>query len=239
MTGIPAGHRLAHLLGGDLLLQFQDAVQQCLGARRAARDIDVDRDDRVDALGHRVGVPVGAAGVRARTEGDDVLRLGHLVIQTPDGGGHLVGDRARDDHQVGLPRPRSERDDTQAHKIVPAHRGGDELDRAARQAEVEHPQRIAPPPVQDDSHRLGRIGRDRPHAGGRQIDRHGAHPSHGADRGPTGPAVTVRSAAHVQVSRPRRTAWARPIRMMPMKTPISTRDAGPRWVRATSAHGKR
>ena len=37
------------LRAGDLVLQLHDAVDHHLGPRRAAGDVDVDRDDPVDA----------------------------------------------------------------------------------------------------------------------------------------------------------------------------------------------
>ena len=154
---------------GDLLLQLEDALEQRLGAWRAPGHVDVDRDDRVDALGDRVGVPVGAAGVGAGAERDDVLRLGHLVVEAPHGRRHLVGDRAGDDHQVGLPRTGRERDDPEADEVVPGHRRGDELDGAAGQAEVEHPERVAAAPVEDDPDRLGREVGGRSHPRHRQV----------------------------------------------------------------------
>src|SRR3954447_16217863 len=58
---------LRHVLVLDALLQEDDALQQRLGPRRAARHVDVDRDDLVHALGHGVRVPVRAAAVGART----------------------------------------------------------------------------------------------------------------------------------------------------------------------------
>src|SRR5690625_938896 len=45
----------------NLLLKLQHAVQQGLGRRWAARDIDVDRHDPVAAAHHGVGVVVVAA----------------------------------------------------------------------------------------------------------------------------------------------------------------------------------
>ena len=49
----------------DLLLQLQDAVEQRLGGRRAARHIDVDRHDAVAAAHHRIGIVVIAAAIGA------------------------------------------------------------------------------------------------------------------------------------------------------------------------------
>src|SRR3954452_248186 len=56
---------LSHVLVLDALLQQHDALEQRLGPGRAAGHVDVDRDDLVHALGHRIAVPVGAAAVRA------------------------------------------------------------------------------------------------------------------------------------------------------------------------------
>src|SRR3954470_2883885 len=68
----------------DALLQQHDALDEGLGPGRAAGDVDVDGHDLVDALGHRVRVPVGAAAVGARAHRDHVLRVGHLVVEAPD-----------------------------------------------------------------------------------------------------------------------------------------------------------
>src|SRR5690606_16510929 len=53
-----------------------------------------------------------------------------------------------------LPGAVRERDHAEPDEVVPTHAGGDELDRAARQPEVEHPQRVAPPPVEHEADRL-------------------------------------------------------------------------------------
>src|SRR6187402_3777407 len=42
--------------GSDLLVEADDALDQRLGPRRAARHVDVDREDLVDALEDRVVV---------------------------------------------------------------------------------------------------------------------------------------------------------------------------------------
>jgi hypothetical protein len=83
-----------HVLPADALLEQDNALEQCFGPRRASGDVHIDRDDLVHALGHRVRIPVRAATVGARTHGDDVLGVGHLVVQPLDRRGHLVGHRA-------------------------------------------------------------------------------------------------------------------------------------------------
>src|SRR5260370_10025181 len=100
----PAGLELvvpdAFLL--DALLEQDDALEQRLAARRAARHVHLDADDLVDALGDRVRVPVGAAAVGARAHRDHVLRIGHLLVETLAGGRHLSGDEAHRPPDVDL-----------------------------------------------------------------------------------------------------------------------------------------
>src|SRR3954447_4513250 len=145
---------LVERLTGDLVLKLQDAVQQRLGARRAAGHGDVDGDQLVDSLGDRVAVPVGTAAVGTGAHRDDVLRFGHLLVETQDRGRHLVGDGAADHHQVRLAGTGRERDHAEADEVVPGHRRSNELDRAAGEAEVEDPEAVAAAPVQDKTDRL-------------------------------------------------------------------------------------
>src|SRR5881275_1399763 len=65
-------------LADDLVLNAEEALGERLGARRAARHVDVHRHDLVDALAHRIGELEEAAAVRAASHADDVLRLRHL-----------------------------------------------------------------------------------------------------------------------------------------------------------------
>src|SRR5215218_3688913 len=55
-----------HALVLDPLLEEDDALQQRLGPGRTPGYVHVDRDDLIDALGDRVGIPVRAAAVGAR-----------------------------------------------------------------------------------------------------------------------------------------------------------------------------
>src|SRR3546814_20362598 len=94
----PAG---SHVLVLDPLLEQHDPLEEGLGPRRAARHEHVDGDDLVDALGDRVAVPVRAAAVGERTHGDDVLRVGNILVTAADGRDDLVGGGGRDDHAFG------------------------------------------------------------------------------------------------------------------------------------------
>src|SRR5213083_2166245 len=86
-------------LDGDLVLELHEPVDDRLGTRRTAGYVDVDRDDRVDPL-HGGVVVVEAARARADAEGDDPLRLGHLVVDALEHRRHLVADRADDEEHV-------------------------------------------------------------------------------------------------------------------------------------------
>src|SRR5690606_9988170 len=102
---------LANVFPLDLLLEQDDALQKRLGPGWAAGHVDIGGDHLIHALGDRVGVPVGAAGGRARAHGDDVLGPGHLLAEALERRRHLVGHRARHDHEVGLAGRGGQRDD--------------------------------------------------------------------------------------------------------------------------------
>ncbi len=99
----------------------------------------VDRDQTIDTLRHRVRVVRSAAG-RARAHGDDPFRIGHLVPQPADDRGHLLGDRARHDHQVRLPRRSPEDLRAEAGHVVPRIEDRHHLDGAAGQPELHRPE---------------------------------------------------------------------------------------------------
>ncbi len=124
--------------GADLLVQTDDALEQRLRPRRAAGDVDVHRDDLVDALEDRVVVE-HPAGARARAHGDDPLRLEHLVVDLADRRRHLVRHATRDDEQVRLARRRAEALHAEARDVVARRDDRDHLHRAARE-----PERVRP-----------------------------------------------------------------------------------------------
>mmetsp|Transcript_19324 Transcript_19324/g.76950 ORF Transcript_19324/g.76950 Transcript_19324/m.76950 type:complete len:263 (-) Transcript_19324:36-824(-) len=138
-------------VGLDLFLELEQAVEERLGRRRAARDVDVDRDDAVDAAHDGVRVVVVSAAVGAAAHREHEARLGHLVVDLAERGRHLVGERAGDDHDVGLPRRRAEHHAEALH-VVPRGRRVHHLHRAAREPERHRPQRPAPRPVHELVH---------------------------------------------------------------------------------------
>src|SRR5438067_11884434 len=137
----------------DLLAQPEHALGQRLGAWRAAGNVHVDRDDRVDALQRRVAVPELAAGARAVAHRDEPLGLGHLLVQPAEPRGHLVGDGAGDDHHVGLARTRTEDLGAEPREVMVGCGAGHHLDRTAREAVAEGPGTPRPRPVHEHVHR--------------------------------------------------------------------------------------
>src|SRR5947208_8186776 len=132
-------------LRGDLVLELHEPVDHRLGAGRAARDVDVDRDDRIDAHDRGV-VVVEAARARADTEGDDPLGLGHLVVDALEDGRHFVADRSDDEQDVGLSRRESREPRAEAVDVVVRARRRHVLHAAARRHERVLEDRILPRP---------------------------------------------------------------------------------------------
>src|SRR6056297_2253315 len=87
----------------DLFLESHETLEKCLGTWRTPGNVDIDRDEIVDSLKDRVAA-IHSTGGSTGTHGDAPFRLGHLVPDALHGEGHLVGDGAGDDHDVGLPR---------------------------------------------------------------------------------------------------------------------------------------
>ena len=63
----------------DSFLQFHQSIQNGFGARRATWDVDIDRNDGVDALNSGV-VVIEPARTGADAESDYPFGLAHLVV---------------------------------------------------------------------------------------------------------------------------------------------------------------
>ena len=137
-----------HLLLFDLILDLEEPLEERLRARRAAGDVDVDGDDLVDPLAHRVRVAEEAAAVGAAPHRDDVAGLGHLLVETAHAEGHLVREGARDDHEVALARARAG-GAAEALEVGARAAGLHQLDGAAREAEEEVPDAVGTAPVEE------------------------------------------------------------------------------------------
>src|SRR5689334_24769577 len=89
---------------------------------------------------------VVAAAVGARAHGDHPAGLGHLVVDLAQRRRHLVAQRAGDDHDVGLPRARTEHD-AEAVEVIARGAGVHHLHGAAGEAEGHRPERAGARPV--------------------------------------------------------------------------------------------
>jgi hypothetical protein len=78
----------------NLFLKFQHRVQNGLGNRRTARNVDIYRNDLVDALHHVVGA-IESTTSCAGAHRDNPPRFGHLVIDLLEDRRHLVVDGAQ------------------------------------------------------------------------------------------------------------------------------------------------
>lgn len=122
-----------------LALELEDAVHEGLGGRGAAGDVDVDGDDAVASADDGVRVVVVAAAVGAGAHGDDPAGLRHLVVDLTQGGSHLVGEGAGDDHHVGLAGGGTE-NDSETILIVAGGREVHHLDGTAGETEGHGPE---------------------------------------------------------------------------------------------------
>src|ERR1700746_1072113 len=129
----------------DLSLQLGEAVEDRLRPRRAAGDVDVDRQELVGALEDGV---VGEHPTRggAGAHRHHPLQLQHLVVEAADDRRHFHRDPARENHQVGLSRRGASRLGAEAGDVVPRRDGRHRypLDCAAGEAEGERKDRVRP-----------------------------------------------------------------------------------------------
>jgi hypothetical protein len=152
-----AGHHAPSLLSvphsrdlgvPHLALQLEDAVHEGLAGGRTAGNIDIDGHDSVATADDAVAVVVVAATVGAATHADDPSGLGHLIVDLAQGRGHLVGEGAGDDHDIGLTR-RGTENDSQPILIVSWRRQVHHLDGTAGKTKGHGPQRTLSRPVGD------------------------------------------------------------------------------------------
>lgn len=131
-----------------LLLQLENTVHERLARGRAARHVNIHRDDSVTSSCHRVAVMVVSSSVRAATHRNDPSRVRHLVVHLSQGRGHLVCESSGDNHNIGLTW-RSTENDTEAILVVSWRRQMHHLDSAAGETEGHRPEGTLASPVCD------------------------------------------------------------------------------------------
>lgn len=121
-----------------LLLQLKNAIQQRLRRRRTPRNIDIDRNNPINATHHTIAIVIVPAPIRTAAHANHPLRIGHLVIALPQRGRHFVRHGPGHDHHVCLARGGAE-DYTQSVLVVSRHGGLHHFDCAAGEPEAERP----------------------------------------------------------------------------------------------------
>src|SRR5207245_591369 len=137
-----------HVLRIDLLLQQYQPLKHRLWTRRAAADIDVDRDDAVDALHGRIVAiepPRGSTG----PEGHNPFRLAHLVVYALEHRGNFMINGAYHHQQVGLTWGKAWELRPKTRHIVMRAPGSHKFHAATGRHKGEGKEGILPSPVDD------------------------------------------------------------------------------------------
>ena len=136
-------------LVAHLFAQLDHRIEDRLGARRAARQVEVYGDQLVHAAHGGGGIcRKHAACDRAGTHGDHVFGLGHLLVQPNQGRSHFHGHGAGDDQQVCLARAGAGHQ-AEAIEIKAGADQGSKFDEAAGGAIEQGPEAAEAGPVVD------------------------------------------------------------------------------------------
>ena len=129
-----------------LLLQLKDPIHQRLARRRTPRHIDIHRHNPITPPRHTIAIMIIPPPIGAAAHGDHPAGIGHLVVDLPQGGRHLVGQGAGHDHDVGLAGGGAE-DDAQTVLVVAGCGEVHHFDGAAGEAEGHGPEGALAGPV--------------------------------------------------------------------------------------------
>src|SRR5262245_53317726 len=131
--------RVIHPFALHFLLEHHDAVHEAFRTRGTPGHIDIDRDNRVYALHHRIVIEdVAARG--ARTHGYCPLRLRHLLPDSSNDRSELEWHAAGADQHVCLTRRKTHALHAEPCEVETTCGGRHELDGAARGAERHWPE---------------------------------------------------------------------------------------------------
>jgi hypothetical protein len=130
----------------DLVLDPQKPLCQGFRPGRTAGNINVHRNDLVYAFTNRVGELKESPTAGTAPHRDDILRIGHLIVEKLGSLGHFVSQCSGHDHQIRLPR-RSARDCAKAIDIGPRTSRLHQFDGATGQAKQHVPLRRSAPPI--------------------------------------------------------------------------------------------
>src|SRR5215831_15230867 len=131
----------------DLALQFHECGQKRFRPRRTPGNINIDRDVAVDSFEHVVSLLERTSRDRARAHGDNIFRIGHLIIEAHDLWRHFLCHCPRNNHQVGLPWRRPKNFTPKSRDVIARRSGCDHFNGAASQAKLQWPDGVLAPPV--------------------------------------------------------------------------------------------
>src|ERR671912_838449 len=86
----------------DLVLDPEQSFCKRFRPWRAARNVDVDGDDLVDAFTNRVGQLKKSTTAGAASHCNDVFGIRHLIIEKLGALGHFISERSCDYHKIRL-----------------------------------------------------------------------------------------------------------------------------------------
>ena len=141
-TGDPAQ---GALFFAHRLTEHGQTVHEGHGTWRAARHINIYREKFIHALDNAVNI-VHAAGVGARSHGNDPPRHHHLLVETLDNRRHLYKRRARNDHEIRFPWRTPNHLCAESCDIISAGNAGGHFNIAARKTEIKRPNGVFPTP---------------------------------------------------------------------------------------------
>ena len=133
----------------NLLAQLEHPVDQCLGTRRTARDIDIHGQNLIHARHNGIRIRKGAARNRTRPHCDHIFWLGHLLVEAHNRICHLPRQRPRNDQEIRLARTRAEDLVAEPRKIEARRRRAHHLDRTAGKPRGQRPDRARVCPAQE------------------------------------------------------------------------------------------
>ena len=86
----------------NFLLELKKTVHESLGSWRTARNVNIHRNDSVTAPDHGVAVVIVSSTIGTTAHTDHPPRLGHLVINLPEGWRHLVCQGSSNNDDISL-----------------------------------------------------------------------------------------------------------------------------------------
>src|SRR5438034_8548987 len=122
-------------------------MQQRFRPWRATWNVDINRDVAIDAFKHVIALFEWATGNCTGTHGNDVFRIRHLVVEPHNLRRHFLGHCPGNDHQIGLTRRWPENFAAEPSEVVARRGGGNHLDGATRQPELQGPDRASSTPI--------------------------------------------------------------------------------------------